>query len=148
MIILQTQPDSLNNWSYFVDYVSNNISANEIIIVPTVLLVIIYSLKYFLGNKFEKKSFIEFALEFPVDFGFIGITFVLTYFFLEIDKVKFGISMLVISLLIALVTSGLRRVALNEYYKTNSSDLTLGLTSIFNACLSVLYVLFILSCIK
>lgn len=148
MIMLQTQVDSLGTWNKFVDYVSTNITENEIILVPALLLIIIYSLKYFLGNKFEKKSVVEFGLEFPVDFGFIGVTFVITYFFLEIDKVQFGIAMVLISIVVALLTTGLRRVALNEFYKENSSDLALGIYSIINASISVLFVIFILSCIK
>ena len=148
MIILQAKADSLNRWSSFVDYVSNNVSENEIIIVPVLLLVIIYSLKYFLGNKFEKKSFVEFGLEFPVDFGFIGITFVITYFFLEINQVKFGLAMVLISIVVALFTSGFRRLALNEFYKDSSSDWALGFYSITNTSVAILFVLFILSCIK
>lgn len=124
------------------------LSSHEVIIVPLLLLVIIYSLKYFFGNNFDKKSILEFALEFPVDFGFIGITFVLTYFFLDLESAVFGRIMILFCILIAIINSTLRRLALNLYFKETTNNLLIGLYGVVNTTLSISFMWYILNCIN
>jgi len=127
-----------------VEYLSNH----EVIIVPLLLLVIIYALKYFFGNNFDKKSILEFILEFPVDFGFIGITFVFTYFFLDIESTVFGRIMILFCIVLALVNSTLRRLALNQYFKDTTNSFLIGVYGIINTTLSVSFMWYILNCIN
>lgn len=124
------------------------LSTHQIIIVPLLLLVIIYALKYFFGNTFNKKSILEFILEFPVDFGFIGITFVLTYFFLDIKSTAFGQIMVLACIVIAIVNSTLRRLALNQYFKEATNNILIGVYGIINTTLSVSFMWYILTCIN
>lgn len=124
------------------------LAEQEIIIVPLFLLAIIYSLKYFFGNNFNKKSVLEFVLEFPVDFGFIGITFVLTYFFLDLQTAVFGRIMILMCIIIAIVNSTIRRLAISEYYKEASNNIILGIYGVSNLSISVLFVYFILNSIQ
>lgn len=120
----------------------------EIIIIPLLLLAIIYALKYFFGNNFNKKSILEFILEFPVDFGFIGITFVFTYFFLDLEIAIFGRIMILLCIFVAIINSTIRRLAISEYYKESSNNLILGLYGISNLSISIFFVYFILSSIQ
>lgn len=124
------------------------LSEHEIIIVPLLLLVIIYALKYFFGNNFNKKSFMEFILEFPVDFGFIGITFVFTYFFLDLKIAVFGRLMILLCIIIAILNSTIRRFAISEYEKDSCNNLALGFYGILNTCISIIFVYFILNSIQ
>jgi hypothetical protein len=132
----------------FTNNMAKYLSENQIIIIPLLLLIIIYSLKYFFGNNFNKKSFLEFALEFPVDFGFIGITFVFTYYFIDIKNAVFGGLMILICIFVAIINSTFRRLAITEYYKDSSNNYILGIYGIFNSSLSVLFVYFILNSIQ
>ena len=124
------------------------LSTHQIIIIPLLLLVIIYALKYFFGNNFNKKSIIEFVLEFPVDFGFIGITFVLTYFFLEKNSTVFGQIMILVCIIIAIVNSTLRRLALNQYFKETTNNILIGVYGVVNTTLSISFMWYILTCIN
>lgn len=124
------------------------LSTHQIIIIPLLLLVIIYALKYFFGNNFNKKSVLEFVLEFPVDFGFIGITFVLTYFFLDVKSTVFGQIMILVCILIAIVNSTLRRLALNQYFKETTNDILIGVYGVVNTTLSISFMWYILTCIN
>lgn len=124
------------------------LSAHEIIVVPLLLMVIIYALKYFFGYNFNKKSVVEFTLEFPVDFGFIGITFVLTYCFLDLNSTIFGRIMILVCIIVAIINSTLRRLAISEYEKENANNFILGLYGIINSSISVLFVYFILNSIQ
>lgn len=136
--------DSIDFAAKSMDYVAKN----ELLLVPLLLLVIIYALKYFFGNNFNKKSVLEFLLEFPVDFGFIGITFVMTYFFLELDSAPFGKIMILVCILIAIVNSTLRRIALKHHDKDDAKIILIGLYGIINASLSIAFVWYILKCIN
>lgn len=120
----------------------------EIIIIPLLLLAIIYGLKYFFGNNFNKKSVMEFILEFPVDFGFIGITFVFTYFFLDLETAIFGRIMILMCIFVAIINSTIRRLAISEYYKDSSNNLILGLYGVSNLSISIFFVYFILNSIQ
>lgn len=133
------------------DYIKSCIqylADNEIVITPLLLLLIIYVIKYFLGTNFEKKALVEFFLEFPVDYAFLGISLIMTYFFLDIEFINIGKIMVLICICIALLNTVLRRLALKEYYKENCNNIYLGLYGIFNASVSVLFVYFILNVIK
>ena len=132
----------------FVKNAGNFLSEQEIIIVPLLLLAIIYALKYFFGNSFSKKSILEFLFEFPVDFGFIGITFVFTYFFLDVKIAIFGRIMILMCIIIALVNSTIRRLAIIEYNKERYSTIKLGIYGISNLSISIFFVYFILNSIQ
>lgn len=140
-IITETDPTITQTITDFV-------SKNEIIVLPFILLLIIYSLKYFFGNNFNKKSLLDFLLEFPVDFGFIGITFVFTYSFLDLQTVVFGKVMILVCILLAIVNSTIRRFAIKEYDKESCNNIALGFYGIINTSISIIFVFFILSAIN
>jgi len=131
-----------------VEGISEFVSKNEIIVLPFILLLIIYSLKYFFGNNFNKKSLLDFLLEFPVDFGFIGITFVFTYSFLDLETIVFGKIMILVCILLAIINSTFRRFAIKEYDKESCNNYVLGIYGIINTSISILFVFFILSSIN
>lgn len=139
---------SVSQGAKLVKETGEYLSAHEIIVVPLLLMVIIYALKYFFGYNFNKKSVVDFVLEFPVDFGFIGITFVMTYCFLDLNSVVFGRIMILICIIVAIFNSTLRRLAMSEYEKEDTNNLILGIYGIINSSVSVLFVYFILNSIQ
>lgn len=139
--IMETNPTITQTIADFV-------SKNEIIVLPIILLVIIYSLKYFFGNNFNKKSLVSFLLEFPVDFGFIGITFVFTYSFLDLQTIVFGKVMILVCILLAIINSTIRRIAIKEYDKESCNNVILGIYGVVNTSISIIFVFFILSAIN
>lgn len=123
---------------------------DSIIASPLLLLFIIYLIKYFIGNELNSKSAVEFILEFPIDFGFIGTTFVIAYLFVDSEMVDYGINMILVCIIFAIFSSLLRRRALNEYYKENSVKRSwiFWILGFVNLVFSIIFVLCILHSIK
>lgn len=117
------------------------------VFIPVLLILIILVIKYFLGNKLSGSSFLEFFLEIPVDLGFLSISFVITYLFVKVSDTQFGILITLVCLFVAMIAALLRRFALIEFEKENSSVIIIGLIGLPNLLISTFFVAYIISLI-
>jgi hypothetical protein len=120
---------------------------NTYVHIPVLLILNVSVNKYFLGNKFSETSFLEFFLEIPVDLGFLSISLVITYLFVRVSDVQFGILITLMCLFVGMLSALLRRTAMYEFEKEDSNVVKIGLIGLPNLLLSVFFVAYIITLI-